>query len=780
MVDEKSKKNATTEPSWTALEPREARKRRRERVLILLLALFFILLTAVEFRLTRVSNTLPLVNSIFFFGLLNINLIILMALVWLVFRNIGKVFLERRRRVLGSRLKTKLVVAFLAFSLVPTILLFIISALYINTSFDKWFSLKVQNTLQSSLEIGRVFFRNAEEQSFRFGEHLVQGVRQRADSIRSITPFLDEQRNLLGLDAIEFYPDPLEERVLVRHPSRAGLPEFLPRIPVEVMSKAFAGEKLSIVQHLGPGDLIRCLVPLAPAGANRGVIVVNTFVPVSVVNKVDEISNVIDDYRDVNPLRYPIKSTYLVILVMITLVIIFVAIWLGLYLARQLTVPLEHLVQGAQEVGAGNLDVSVNMVGHDEIATLIQSFNRMTQDLRESRQRLLETGADLERRRRQLETVLSSIGTGVLVVDESGKVLQLNRAAAQLLEVDSEQLIGMAPAELLREKHGVLVDVIDRGLEHGPTPLVLPGRESPSGDRLAMNDETVGTLPWMDQWNFKSDRDESQRTLAAISTQLPDAEGAGGLVVVIEDLTPILKVQRETAWREVARRIAHEIKNPLTPIKLSAQRLQRRLGGIQGREGELLQECTETIIRHTDELKEMVNEFSNFARLPQVTPSPNDLNAAIREVITLYEQAHPGIDFRFKSDNRLPVFDFDRDQVKRVIINLLDNAVAAISELQHDGGPRGTIEIETDYEDELKIARLRIRDDGQGMAEEVRERIFEPYFSTKKEGTGLGLAIVKRIVNDHHGVIRAESEAGRGTQFLVELPTSIWQGLSRS
>jgi len=780
MVDTKIKKNATTEPSWTALEPREARKRRRERVLILLLALSFVVLTAVEFRLTRVSNTLPLVNSIFFFGLLNINLIILMALVWLVFRNIGKVFLERRRRVLGSRLKTKLVVAFLAFSLVPTILLFIISALYINTSFDKWFSLKVQNTLQSSLEISRVFFRNAEEQSFRFGERLVQGVLQRGGSIRSVTPFLDEQRNLLGLDAIEFYPDPLEERVLVRHPSRAGLPEFLPRIPVEVMTKAFGGEKLSMVQHLGLGDLIRCLMPVGPVGSHRGVIVVNTFVPVSVVNKVDEISNVIDDYRDVNPLRYPIKSTYLVILVMITLVIIFVAIWLGLYLARQLTVPLEQLVQGAQEIGAGNLDVSVNMVGHDEIATLIQSFNRMTGDLRESRQRLLETGADLERRRRQLETVLSSIGTGVLVVDESGKVVQLNRAAAQLLEVDRDELIGAAPAALLCGNHGVLVQVIERGLEHGPSSAVLLAGK-PEENVGAKSLEVSGeSLPWMDQWNFTSGRDESQKTLGAISTQLPDLEGAGGLVVVIEDLTPILKVQRETAWREVARRIAHEIKNPLTPIKLSAQRLQRRLGGIQGREGELLQECTETIIRHTDELKEMVNEFSNFARLPQVTPSPNDLNAAIREVIALYEQAHPGIDFRFQPDVALPIFDFDRDQVKRVIINLLDNSVAAISEGARDGTPRGRIEIQTDHESELRIARLRIRDNGPGMADDVRERIFEPYFSTKKDGTGLGLAIVKRIVNDHHGIIRAECEAGQGTQFLVELPTSIWQGLSRS
>ncbi|MEN9723425.1 MAG: hypothetical protein RJB38_1411 [Pseudomonadota bacterium] len=767
MEDQKNDSRQLVEPRWGALEPHEARKRRRERALILVLTLAFVALTAVEFKLSRVSNALPLVNSIFFFGLLNINLIILMALVWLVFRNIGKLFLERRRRVLGSRLKTKLVVSFLAFSLVPTILLFIISALYINTSFDKWFSLKVQNTLQSSLEISRVFFRNAEEQSFRFGEHLARGVRVRSASGRSVGEYLEAQRGLMGADAIEFYPDPLEERLFFRHPARSGIPEFVPRMPLDILTQAFSGERLSTVQHLGMGDLIRCLVPVKGGdGAGEGVVVVNTFVPVSVINKVDEISNVIDDYRDVNPLRYPIKSTYLLILVMITLVILFVAIWLGLYLARQLTVPLEQLVQGAQEVGSGNLDVSVQLVGHDEIATLIQSFNRMTYDLRESRKRLLETGADLERRRRQLETILSSVGTGVLVVDPHGKVVQCNQAAAQLLEVDRERILGASAANFLREKHPTLVDAVDRGLSS-----VKTGAES---------EDFEPSAPWMDQWTFQSDRDEPHKTLAAISTQLHDVDSIGGLVVAIDDLTPILKMQRETAWREVARRIAHEIKNPLTPIKLSAQRLQRRLGHVGGRDGELLLECTETIIRHTDELKEMVNEFSNFARLPQVTPSPNDLNAAVREVVSLYQQAHPSIRFQFMPDPVLPIFDFDRDQMKRVLINLMDNAVSALSDrkVRHTPGHVDSIEIETGFEEELKIARLRFRDSGPGMSEEVRSRIFEPYFSTKKEGTGLGLAIVKRIVNDHHGVIRVESELGQGSQFLIELPISIWQGLS--
>lgn len=756
----------TPESVWTALDAREAVKRRRERVAIVLLALSFVTLTAVEIRLNRTSSSLPLVNSIFFFGLLNINLIILMALVWLVARNIGKLFLERRRKVLGARLKSKLVVAFLAFSLIPTALLFLISALYINSSFDKWFSIKVQNTLQASLEISRVFFRNSEELSFRFGEHVARGLAPSGSADR-IQSYLEGQRSLLALDALEFYLEPMAERVMVRHPDRPGLPQYMPALPIDILSRAFKGEKMSLIQHLGTGDLIRCLVPLQ---SRPGVLVVDSFIPVSLVNKVDEISNVIEDYRDVNPLSYPIKTTYLIILIMITAVITFVAIWMGLFLARQLTVPLEELVKSAREVGSGNLDVMVKPVGHDEIAAVVHSFNQMTSDLRDSRERLLQTGGDLERRRQQLETVLTSIGTGVVVVDAEGKVSQINRAASQLLALKVDSPLGRRYPEVFQKQHPVLDEMIKRGLSQ---------------------DSSSVELPWMEQWTINAEGESSTedaatpegglRTLASIATRLPDGS-RHGLVVVIDDLTPILKGQREAAWREVARRIAHEIKNPLTPIKLSAQRLQRRLSGVVGKDCDLLQECTDTIIRHTDELKELVNEFSNFARLPEVTPAPNDLNKVVREVFSLYQQAHPVIDFKVGCSEELPVFDFDRDQIKRVLINLLDNAVAALLPAEGPGSTaaRQRVELKTRYSASLKTASLIVADSGPGMSEEVRERIFEPYFSTKKEGTGLGLAIVKRIVTDHGGSIRVETRPGEGAQFVVELPTTLWQGMDRS
>jgi two-component system nitrogen regulation sensor histidine kinase NtrY len=258
--------------------------------------------------------------------------------------------------------------------------------------------------------------------------------------------------------------------------------------------------------------------------------------------------------------------------------------------------------------------------------------------------------------------------------------------------------------------------------------------------------------------------------LAAVATSLRQGDTNWGVVVVIDDMTHLIKGQREMAWREVARRIAHEIKNPLTPIKLSAQRLQRRFGTHRGGDGALLKECTDTIIKHTDELKEMVNEFSNFARFPEVSPSPNNLNQVLMEVVTLFQQAHPEIRIRPKFESNLPIFDFDRDQIKRVVINLFDNAVAALS--HNPQGQTKRLKVETHYNDQLQIAVIEVEDNGIGMTDEVKARVFEPYFSTKTEGTGLGLAIVKRIVNDHDGFVRVRSAPNEGTQFLIEIPTT--------
>ncbi|MCM2324431.1 MAG: ATP-binding protein, partial [Oligoflexia bacterium] len=447
-----------------------------------------------------------------------------------------------------------------------------------------------------------------------------------------------------------------------------------------------------------------------------------------------------------NPLKYPMKRTYLIILIMITLVIIIVAIWVGLYMARELTVPVERLVHGAKAVGAGNLDIAIAASGQDEITVLVQSFNKMTRDLRENRERLVQAGTDLERRRLQLEAVLGNIGTGVVAVDSKGQISTLNQAAARLLQLPPEDAISRDYHEVFAGEAAPLAESIRRVFVHLKAPVAVPEAT---------------------QWNFRSG--ESVKVLSVLATPLRESETEWGVVAVIDDLTQLIKGQREMAWREVARRIAHEIKNPLTPIKLSAQRLQRRLGGFRGRDGELLEECTGTIIKHTDELKEMVNEFSNFARFPEISPAPNRLNEALAEVVTLYRQAHGDVEFMSEFEADVPVFDFDRDQMKRVLINLLDNAVAALKSGPPDNRVR-SIKVATRYDEQLRLAVIEVEDNGPGMADDVRDRVFEPYFSTKKEGTGLGLAIAKRIVNDHDGFIRVHSAPGEGTRFLIELP----------
>lgn len=758
------------EATFDSLDPREKRKRKREMALIVLLVVLMVSLTIAEFQLTELSSTLPFVNSIFFFGLLNFNIIILVALVWLVFRNLGKLFIERRRKILGARLKTKLVIAFLALSIIPTLVLFIISAMYINSSFDKWFSLRIQNTLQASLEITGTYYRNTDQTAMHFAEHLSVSVGKKfgylgRSSFKStakglaltgvISEFLNAQRELLALDAVEFYSDPLDERILSQRPTSAEGLRIYPRLALEHLDKAFAGEHVSVLQHVGTGDLIRCLSPVyAGSAANRsivGVITVDSYIPFSLRNKVDEIASVFEDYKGTNPLKYPMKTTYLVILILMTLVIIFVAIWIGLYMARELTVPVERLVLGAQAVGAGNLNVTISGTGHDEIAVLVHSFNKMTHDLRENRESLVQASADLEKRRLQLEAVLANIGTGVIAIDNRGEITTFNKALAQLLYISPDHALHKNYKDVLIDEVSPLVEAIDRAftasLHGGPA---LPG--------------TI-------QWNFREN--EKLKMLVAVVTSLRQGDTNWGVVAVIDDMTHLIKGQREMAWREVARRIAHEIKNPLTPIKLSAQRLQRRFGGYLGGDGDLLKECTDTIIKHTDELKEMVNEFSNFARFPEASPAPHNLHEALSEAISLFQQAHSEIEILAKLETKMPIFEFDRDQIKRVIINLFDNAVATLNSVPATSSKKvKKIRIETHYNEQLEMAVIEFEDNGMGMTDEIKARVFEPYFSTKAEGTGLGLSIAKRIVNDHDGFIRVRSAPGEGTLFVIELPTT--------
>jgi len=414
-------------------------------------------------------------------------------------------------------------------------------------------------------------------------------------------------------------------------------------------------------------------------------------------------------------------------------------------LANSISKPVQELLEATRLVAEGRLDIQIENSSVDEIGLLVQSFNMMTNDLRTKQQALNSANSELtkinlesEQRRQYMEIVLRNVAAGVISVDKNGCITSINKSAEKLLNINTGTLLGRNFRELLQDSR---LDIVKEILR----------------DLLAAKKDNINRQIYLDVRG-------TRLALHLNVTMLRDESGKFvGTVLVLDDLTQVIKAQRMAAWREVARRIAHEIKNPLTPIQLSAQRLRKRYLSRFSNDEKVFDECTEMIIKSVDDLKNLVNEFSNFARMPSIQPEPDDLNEIIRETLTLYQQAHRGVHFDFVPDKLLPQLKVDRSQIKRVVINLLENAVFAMEE-------QGVITIHTNYDSELKMASFSISDNGPGISPEDKPRLFEPYFSTKKTGTGLGLAIANSVISDHNGFVRVRDIQPHGACFIVELP----------
>jgi two-component system nitrogen regulation sensor histidine kinase NtrY len=396
--------------------------------------------------------------------------------------------------------------------------------------------------------------------------------------------------------------------------------------------------------------------------------------------------------------------------------------------------------------------------GSDEINSLIESFNVMTTNLSKSENEvhaandsLKLTLKNLDEHNRYIEVVLRNVSAGVISVDKDGLVTTINKRAGELLKISTDKYVGRPVRELLT-------------LEYFRTFSQL---------LKTMGDHKIESIQKELKVNVQGESVPLQMTLSILKNEKGDDIGK---ILVFDDMSAIVNAQRAAAWTEVARRIAHEIKNPLTPIRLSAERLQRKFG--VSISDPAFQECTSMIIKQTEDLKTLVNEFSQFARLPQAKPVVGSINATVNESIAIFRSSHVDVQFVFEPDESVPEFKFDPDQIKRVLVNLLDNAVSAVS-LE----PVKTVFVATKYDPELHILRLTVADTGVGIPPQMRARVFEPYFSTKSEGTGLGLAIVKRIIEDHSGFIRALGNDPKGTKMVIELPVNevdAWKPTDRS
>jgi two-component system nitrogen regulation sensor histidine kinase NtrY len=737
----------TTPPSSS-----EARKRRREWFVVVGLFILVFLSLRYQTKLFSLTTEIPLSDNILVLALINVNILLIIITLFLVLRNVFKLWMEHRGAVPGGKLRSKLVLAFVALALVPTLLLFLVSAGLITSSIENWFNRQIEAAIEESLEVAQTYYKNSASNALYYAEQIAQFVKDQKllneENLPALNNLIHQKQREYNLGVVEVFSSTNEE--LVR--------AFNPQVPPAEFSnpgsdsilEALQGNRFTRISPIGKADLIRGIVPVYSNWNPDdvvGVVVVNYYVPYSLVNKMKEINLFFDEYRNAKLLKGRIQTGYVLSLLLISLVIVFLATWAGFYLARGITDPIKELAEATNKVADGNLDVAIRRSSNDEIGSLVSSFNKMTLDLRHSqhaiRQANLElqnSNQELEQRRRYMETVLANVTAGVISINSQGEITTINKFAAKLLRLDTEQIIGRNFREVLGPDHLPIIRDLLRD-------LVGSGKDS------IRRQITI-------------DLADSRLTLLVnVTTLKDDNQEFIGTVVVFDDLTELLKAQRMAAWREVAKRIAHEIKNPLTPIQLSAQRLRRRYEGSFQGDDTVFDECTRMIIKQVDELKNLVNEFSNFARMPASNPTVNSLNEVVAEALVLFQGGHRDIVFRFLPDESLPQFSLDREQIKRVAINLLDNAVAAV-------GAGGTVELATSYNPSLQLATLTVSDNGCGIPEQDKARLFEPYFSTKKSGTGLGLAIVSTIVSDHNGYIRVRNNEPHGTRFIVELPVT--------
>ncbi len=727
-------------------------KRKLIRRVVFICILFIPLFIYLQSLLLKGKVELPIDNNILIFALININVLLVLFVLFLVLRNLAELLFERRVNRLGSKLKTKLIASFLSLTLIPTILLFFVAIQFVSTSMDYWFNASIEKSLTESLKLAQSLLHEKKDQvtlmSKRIGDQLaIYDLSQKSpEKLTQILVNILNSNTIVGPDSLSLLHTDKNLEASAKGANLRAM--ILPKIPLATLKKVRNGYVWeTIIQESKTGDLVRCVREIKSEKDHPGklILITTLLVKNDRLARMTEISQGIEGYRQLKHFKEPFKFWLLIILLIVTLLVVFAAIWFGLYISKGITEPLEKLVVATKRVADGDLEFEMARDSNDEMGMLVDSFNKMTDNIHSSNQKLADTHTALEKssqeseqRRRYTEIILQNVSAGVISLDEHGHITTINRFAEKLLNIDKTLFIGLKYRDVLPPYQG---DIVDGFIDE----LQVTGKITVE-QHLKLN---VLGKNYSLLINFTRLEDDHSRPV--------------GFVLVFDNLTKIEKMQRMAAWREVARRIAHEIKNPLTPIQLSAQRLRRRYPDILQETNSVFDQCTNTIITQVDELKRLVSEFSQFARMPRVHKSIDNLTKLAKETIFLYQEAHKNITLTCRELDPIPDFSFDAEQVKRCLINLLDNAVAVLPN-------GGKIEIELSLDGDEENVFLKVYDNGPGITKDNKLKLFEPYFSTKKTGTGLGLAIVSTIISDHNGYIRVQDNSPTGSIFIIELP----------
>ncbi|GIU82400.1 MAG: HAMP domain-containing protein [Acidobacteria bacterium] len=707
------------------MERKQTKSKKYLKLLVLGIISFLLLITLVLLQASNLWKEIIVetaTDTLILYALSSLNFIAFVIFAFIFVRNLLKLLRERKALQLGSKIKTRLLFYFFAVSLLPITAMSLFSYLFMNRAIERWFTNIPENVVRSAREVQQEVFQNRVASLKEKAQLLVYSLENTEINDEKLTE-LAQKMNLAKIVCLS-----KDNRILAQSHSTEEANAKIAGADFSSSKSVFQNTdgQLMIVENFTDGRKL-LIIPSTYSGEN--------------LNQIAE--NALKEFDRLKAQQTMVRQIGLSTLGLLTFLLIFASSWVAFYVARGLTVPIKALAEGAGEIAQGNLSHRVNVLAEDELAILVDSFNQMASKLQANAE-------ELQQRRRYIETVLESLSTGVISLDSENRLATINKAARQILKLETGDFRGLKLSELLSADNLEVFDkIIKRAKRAGKAfEQTTIYSENPNGQKDETNERNIYPV-------------------ALTATLLPD----GGIVLVIEDLTELLAAQRAAAWSEVARRMAHEIKNPLTPIQLSAERIRRKFlseiekSDSQNQLKKIIEESTETILSEVKSLKSMVDEFSKFAKLPDIKLENGNLNDVVKRVISLYEDRSETIEIKASLDERLPNCMIDKEQMKQALVNLIENAIEAFDGEQGEK----TVCVTTEFDEKQGKIFIEVADNAKGISPKDIPRLFQPYFSTKGRGTGLGLVIVHRIVSEHGGKIRVAKNFPKGTRFIIEL-----------
>lgn len=683
-----------------------------------LLVLFLLVLA--EIHLPFFQKFLPVKENKSLIFLLNVDLLLILLILFVTTRTVVKTYLERKRGIFGARLKIRLTLSLIFLSLVPALTLFVLTSGFFKESINRWFDEKIEGVVEGALEVSSIYYEDLFQRYERVRDSLSSEIESRPFSSEiEMKELLRKAAKTSGVDLILYQPGAAGGTAVAAGTLSPDTVELLVQKIIP-----FEEDTQRRVIPLKGGELL-----LSGKRLRHGeTLLVGTLIELPGTQKIKDIASMYGHFKEARPFRKILKYGFLVPLTLVTLLVLFFSVWMGIKIADAITVPIERVREGVSIIAKGKFDIDLEERGEDEVGMLVRAFNQMAKELKRTKE-------EIEEKRRHLELILENVTTGIISTDKNGIVLLLNKAAQQILGV-KDGVEGIRLQEILEEH-----------LKRRVRGLLKQALREGSVTRELNVASKKGIL-----------------SLRSSLTVLRDDEGrVTGFLITFDDVTQVLRAERLSSWRKVARRLTHEIKNPLTPIGLSAERIRKRvLPSLSGEERLVTEEATSAILKSLEDIKRIVNDLTRLTHISQ-TKNLDDICSIIEENLSLYKGLYPNVSFSFEK-TEIPPFMLDREGMKRVFVNLITNSLKAIGEED------GKIHVKASMDAERGLCVIEVSDTGKGVPDDEKPKIFDPYYTKDKDGLGLGLAIVQSIVLEHHGKIHVEDNIPKGARFIIELP----------